>query len=74
MRRQQLLDAFAELSAEDRVAVRAELIRSSRFETAPGVNSAMATCIEIMDRVKAGDDPVRVCKGMLDEMAGMCCQ
>lgn len=74
MERQELLDAFAALSPGDRTAVRAELIRAEGFGDAPGAGSAMAACIEILDQVKSGADPVKVCRAMLEEMAGFCPQ
>lgn len=73
MKRQELLDAFAGMSPEDRVAVEAEVIRAVRFEEAPGMASAMAATIALMDRIRAGQDPIEACREMLDEMAGMCC-
>lgn len=72
MNRQELLDAFSELSASDRMTIRARLIRDTGFEDAPGAGSVMAACIAIMEEVKAGRDPVKFCEGMLEEMAGMC--
>lgn len=73
MNPQELLEGFAGLSLEDRVAVEAEMIRAARFEGAPGMASAMAATIALMDRIKAGQDPIAACQEMLDEMAGMCC-
>lgn len=74
MKRNEFLDAYAGLTVEDRAAVRAEILRAEGLAGAPGVGSAMAACIEIMEEVKAGRDPIETCKGMLDEMAAMCCQ
>jgi hypothetical protein len=74
MRRDEVLAGFNELSSEDRRAVEAEIIRTMAFEGAPGMGSAMAATIEIMDRIRTGGDPVAVCREMLDEMAGTCCQ
>ena len=72
MDRRELLQAFSELSPSDRMAIRADLIRDTGFEDAPGAGSVMAACIAIMEEAKAGRDPVKFCEGMLEEMAGMC--
>jgi hypothetical protein len=72
MNRRELLEGFAGMSAADRAAVRAEIIRSARCEGAPGVGSAMATTIALMERIKIGQDPIQACHEMLDEMAAMC--
>ena len=49
-----------------------EIIRSARCEGAPGVGSAMAATIALMERIKIGQDPIQACHEMLDEMAAMC--
>jgi len=72
MERQELLEAFSEMSASDRMAIRAKLIRDMGFEDAPGAGSVMAACIAIMEEAKAGRDPVKFCEGMLEDMAAMC--
>lgn len=72
MDRQEWLRSFSEMSAFDRAAIRAALIRESGFEDAPGTGSVMAACIAIMEEAKAGRDPVKYCEGMLEEMAAMC--
>jgi hypothetical protein len=72
MNRKELLDAFDGMPAADRAAVRAELIRNARFENAPGIGSAMAATIALMERIKIGQDPMQACHEMLDEMAAMC--
>jgi hypothetical protein len=72
MDRLELLEAFSEMSASDRMAIRAELIRDMGFEDAPGTGSVMAACIAIMEEVRAGRDPLKFCEGMLEEMAAMC--
>jgi hypothetical protein len=72
MDRQELLEAFSGMSASDRIAIRAKLIRDTGFVDAPGAGSVMAACIAIMEEAKAGRDPVKFCQGMLEEMAGMC--
>lgn len=72
MNRKELLDAFAEMPAVDRTVVRAEMIRSSHFEDAPGAGSAVAVCLSIMDGIRAGDDPMAVCRKMLEEVSGTC--
>ncbi len=73
MNRQELLEVFAGMSEEDRAVIRAEVIRSGAFESAPGLPSAMAATIELMDRIRHGENPMAACHEMLDEMAGMCC-
>jgi TctA family transporter len=72
MDRQEWLEAFSEMSAADRMAIRARVIGDMGFEDAPGAGSVMAACIAIMEEAKAGRDPVKFCQGMLDEMAAMC--
>lgn len=70
MLRNELLDAFEEMSKEDRAAIRTQIIRRDGRPMGPGTACSMATCIEIMERVKAGSDPVEVCRSMLQELAG----
>lgn len=72
MDRRELLQAISEMSTSDRMAIRADLIRDTGFEGAPGAGSVMAACIAIMEEAKAGRDPVKFCEGMLEEMAAMC--
>lgn len=72
MDRTEILDAFAEMAEPDRTVVRAELIRSSHFEDAPGAGSAVAACLAIMDGIRAGGDPMTVCRQMLEEVSGVC--
>lgn len=72
MDRAEILDAFAEMTETDRAVVRAELIRSSHFEDAPGAGSAVAACLAIMDGIRAGGDPMTVCRDLLEEISGLC--
>lgn len=72
MNRKELLDAFAEMPDVDRTAVRAEMIRSSHFEDAPGAGCAVAACLSIMDGIRSGGDPMAVCRQMLEEVSGIC--
>jgi len=74
MVRKELLEAFEEMAEEDRAAVRTAIFRLAEFGAGPGTANSMATCIEIMERVKAGGDPLEVCRGMLAELAGSCPQ
>ena len=69
MNRRELLQAFTELPPSDRMAIRADLIRDSGFEHAPGASSVMAACIAIMEEAKAGRDPVKFCEGMLEAIS-----
>lgn len=74
MLRTELLDAFKEMSKEERAAFRTEIFQPGDFGMGPATASSMATCIEIMDRVKAGGDPIEVCRSMLEELAASCPQ
>ena len=70
MDRRELLQAFSEMSSSERTAVRADLLRNTGFEDAPGAGSVMAACIAIVEEAKAGRDPVKFCRGMIEELAG----
>lgn len=72
MDRKEFLGTFARMSDQDRIAIRADLIRSSHFEEAPGAGSAVATCLAIMEAIRAGGEPMAVCREMLEEVSGIC--
>ncbi len=81
MNRDEVLKAYADLSAEDREAVRADIAGETGAET-PGAGgpeeSGQATCCtpefmktmaEFKDKMKEGGDPMSICKEMMEK----CC-
>ena len=62
MNSEELLNAFAKLSAEDQTAVREQL----SFDP-------MAMCKTMMQKIQGGGDPMAVCKDMMEEMRSKCC-
>ena len=62
MNKEELLSAFARLSAEDQNAVREQL----------GLDP-MAMCKSMMERMKGGSDPIAVCKDTMEQLKGKCC-
>ena len=71
MNRDELFSAFRQLPADEQELIREQILMSG-YET-PEAGSAMATCLEIMREIKDGKDPMRVCRDMVEDMAGICC-
>ena len=70
MNKEDFVRAFTEMSAEDQEAIRAELIaKGARQEAA----DSMATCREMMDKMKAGGGPMEMFQEMMQKMKGKCC-
>ncbi len=69
MTRDEILKAFAVLSAEDRKAVQ-EGIVSETSGGKEGTGGPADMCREIMGKLQEGGDPMAICKEM---MAKCCC-
>jgi hypothetical protein len=69
MTRDEILKAFAELSAEDQKAVCEEFASETAGGKA-GTGSTADMCLEIMGKIQEGGDPMSICKEM---MAKCCC-
>ena len=72
MNKEEFLKAFAELSAEDQNAVRAELTGKGASEETEAAGGPMAMCHEMMAKMTAGKDPKAMCEEMMRNMAGKC--
>lgn len=70
MNKEDFVRAFTQMSSEDQEAIRAELIaKGARQEAA----DPMATCREMMDKMKAGGSPMEIFQEMMQKMKGKCC-
>ncbi len=70
MIREDFLKAFAEMSPGDQEAIRKELVEETAAEDP---RDSMEMCREIMEEMKAGGDPMTVCKDMMRKLDKKCC-
>ncbi len=79
MKREDFLKAFAEMSPEDQEAIRAELTGKGAPQEAGSPCGPMGMpegmkehMMEMMEKMKAGGDPMTMCKEMMEKMKGKC--
>ncbi len=70
MKRADFLKAFGELSPEDQEAIRAELAGKAASQEAL---DPMAMCQGMMEKMKAGGNPMAIFREMAEKMKGKCC-
>lgn len=73
MTRDEILKAFAGLSAEDRKAVQEGIVSEKAGETSggkEGTGGPADMCREIMGKLQEGGDPMTICKEMMAKRCG----
>ncbi len=70
MNRADFLKAFGDMSPEDQEAIRAELARKAASQEAL---DPMAMCQGMMEKMKAGGNPMAIFREMAQKMKGKCC-
>ncbi len=70
MNRADFLKAFGEMSPEDQEAIRAELAGKAASQEAW---DPMAICQGMMEKMKAGGNPMAIFREMAEKKKGKCC-
>ena len=70
MNRADFLKAFGEMSPEDQEAVRAEVAGKAASQDAW---DPMAVCQGMMEKMKAGGNPMAIFREMAEKKKGKCC-
>ena len=73
MTRDEFLKAFADMSSEDQEAIRAEITGKGKRQEAGATCCPTDPMEKMMEKMKAGGNPMSMCKEMMKKMAGECC-
>ena len=73
MTRDEFLKAFAAMSPGDQEAIRAEITGKGKRQEAGATCCPTELMGKVMEKMKAGGNPMSMCKEMMKKMAGECC-
>ena len=73
MTRDEFLKAFAAMSPQDQEAIRAEITGKGKRQEAGATSSPTDLMGKVMEKMKAGGNPMSMCKEMMKKMAAECC-